>query len=109
MEAQPDKKKKKCAYNKQRYQENKEHILQYRRERYKKIHHKTNKISVERGEFVLNFDEFFFFNFIISKICKIIPRVCSRQSCQEFNRNTSRINDAAMRTIYCLLELLRCV
>lgn len=56
MEAQPDKKKKKCAYNKQRYQENKEHILQYRRERYKKIHHKTNKISVERGVFVLNFD-----------------------------------------------------
>ena len=73
MEAQPeqtqDKKKKKCAYNKQRYQENKEHILQYRRERYKKIHHKTNKISVERGEFVLNFD-FFFFNFIISKLCQ---------------------------------------
>lgn len=51
-----DKKKKKCAYNKQRYQDNKEHILQYRRERYKKMSRKVNDISVERGVFVLNFD-----------------------------------------------------
>ena len=48
--------KKKSKYNKKRYEENKEHILQYRRERYKEKHQKENDINIKKGYFILHFD-----------------------------------------------------
>ena len=52
--------KKKSVYNKERYEQNKEEILKYRRERYRTIHKKDLNIKVSTGTFTLYFDWFFF-------------------------------------------------
>jgi hypothetical protein len=48
--------KKKSVYNKERYEQNKEEILKYRRERYRTIHKKDLNIKVSTGNFTLYFD-----------------------------------------------------
>ena len=48
--------KKKSVYNKERYEQNKEEILKYRRERYRTIHKKDINIKVSTGTFTLYFD-----------------------------------------------------
>lgn len=48
--------KKKSVYNKERYEQNKEEILRYRRERYRTIHKKDLNIKVTTGTFTLYFD-----------------------------------------------------
>ena len=48
--------KKKSVYNKERYAQNKEEILKYRRERYRKKHNKDLNIKVSTGTFTLYFD-----------------------------------------------------
>ena len=53
MEQMP---KKKCVYDKERYEQNKEEILKYRRERYRTIHKKDLNIKVSTGTFTLYFD-----------------------------------------------------
>ena len=53
MEQMP---KKKCVYNEERYEQNKEVILKYRRERYRTIHRKVLSINVSTGTFTLYFD-----------------------------------------------------
>ncbi len=47
---------KKSVYNKERYEQNKEEILKYRRERYRTIHKKDLNIKVSTGIFTLYFD-----------------------------------------------------
>jgi hypothetical protein len=47
---------KKSVYNKERYEQNKEDILKYRRERYRTIHKKDLNIKVSTGTFTLYFD-----------------------------------------------------
>jgi hypothetical protein len=44
------------VYNKERYEQNKEEILKYRRERYRTIHKKDLNIKVSTGTFTLYFD-----------------------------------------------------
>ena len=51
-----DKKSKTSAYNKERYQENKEKILLYRKQRYKLLKKKDCDIDILYGDFFLNFD-----------------------------------------------------
>ena len=51
-----DKKTIRSIYNKKRYEENKEDILKYRRERYKKLRENNKNIIVIKGEFILHFD-----------------------------------------------------
>ena len=51
-----DKKTIRSIYNKKRYEENKEDILKYRRERYKKMRENNKNIIVIKGEFILHFD-----------------------------------------------------
>jgi hypothetical protein len=53
MEQMP---KKKSVYNKERYEQNKEEILKYRRGRYRAIHKKDLNIEVSTGTFILYFD-----------------------------------------------------
>ena len=53
--------RKKNVYNKERYEQNKEEILKYRRERYRTIHKKDLNIKVSTGTFTLYFDFFFLF------------------------------------------------
>ena len=53
MEQMP---KKKSGYNKEQYEQNKEEILKYRRERYRTIHKKDLNIKVSTGTFTLYFD-----------------------------------------------------
>ena len=48
--------RKKNVYNKERYEQNKEEILKYRRERYRTIHKKDLNIKVSTGTFTLYFD-----------------------------------------------------
>jgi hypothetical protein len=48
--------KKKSVYNKERYEQNKEEILKYRRERYRTKHKKDLNIKVSTGTFTLYFD-----------------------------------------------------
>ena len=48
--------KKKSAYIKKRYEQNKEEILKYRRERYRTIHKEDLNIKVSTGNFTLYFD-----------------------------------------------------
>ena len=53
--------RKKSLYNKERYEQNKEEILKYRRERYRTkkdwtIHKKDLNIKVSTGTFTLYFD-----------------------------------------------------
>ena len=48
--------RKKSEYNKERYEENKDEILKYRRERYGTIHKKDLNIKVRIGTFTLYFD-----------------------------------------------------
>ena len=48
--------KKKSVYNKERYGQNKEEILKYRRERYRTIHKEDLNIKVSTGTFTLYFD-----------------------------------------------------
>ncbi len=47
---------KKNVYNKERYEQNKEEILKYRRERYRTIYKKDLSIKVSTGTFTLYFD-----------------------------------------------------
>ena len=47
---------KKSVYNKERYEQNKEDILKYRRERYRTIHKKDLNIKVSTGTFTLYFN-----------------------------------------------------
>ena len=51
-----DKRKKRSTYNKKRYEENKEQILSYRKERYKLLKQRNTKIDIECGIFVLKFE-----------------------------------------------------
>ena len=53
---QQKKPKQKSVYNKERYEQNKEEILKYRRERYRTIHEKDLNIKVSTGTFTLYFD-----------------------------------------------------
>ena len=53
--------KKKSVYNKERYEQKKEEILKYRRERYRTMHKKDLSIKVSTGTFTLYFD--------LKKIC----------------------------------------
>ncbi len=46
----------KNVYNKERYEQNKEEMLKYRRERYRTIHTKDLNIKVSTGTFTLYFD-----------------------------------------------------
>ena len=48
--------RKKSLYNKERYEQNKEEILKYRRERYRTIHKKDLNIKVSTGTFTLFFE-----------------------------------------------------
>ena len=57
---QQNKPKKKIIYNKERYEQNKEEMLKYRRERYRTIHKKDLNIKVSTGTFTLYFDWFCF-------------------------------------------------
>jgi hypothetical protein len=47
---------KKSVYNKERYEQNKEQILKYRRVRYRTIYKKDLNIKVSTGTFTLYFD-----------------------------------------------------
>ena len=51
-----DKRKKRSTYNKKRYEENKEQILSYRKERYKLLKQRNTKVEIECGDFVLMFE-----------------------------------------------------
>ena len=53
MEQMP---KKKSVYNKERYEQKKEVISKYRRERYRTLHKKDLSIKVSTGTFTLYFD-----------------------------------------------------
>ncbi len=44
------------VYNEERYEQNKEEIFKYRRERYRTIHTKDLNIKVGTGAFSLHFD-----------------------------------------------------
>ncbi len=48
--------RKKNVYNKKRYEQNKEEMLKYQRERYRTIHKKDLNIKVGTGTFTLYFD-----------------------------------------------------
>jgi hypothetical protein len=48
--------RKKNVYNRERYEQNKEEILKYRRERYRTIHKKDLNVKVSTGTFTLYFD-----------------------------------------------------
>ena len=51
-----EKREKRSTYNKKRYEENKERILLYRKERYKLLNQKNTSIDIQQGEFMLSFD-----------------------------------------------------
>jgi len=58
METPDDDEKKKTIsiYNKKRYEQNRDNILKYRRERYKKIHENKKNINIIKVETILHFD-----------------------------------------------------
>jgi hypothetical protein len=53
MEQMP---KRKSVYNEERYEQKKEEILKYRRERYRTVHRKDLNITASTGTFTLYFD-----------------------------------------------------
>jgi hypothetical protein len=58
MEPPDDDEKKKTIsiYNKKKYEQNRDNILKYRRERYKKIHENKKNINIIKVETILHFD-----------------------------------------------------
>ena len=46
----------KNVYNRERYEQNKEEILKYRRERYRTTHKKDFNVKLSTGTFTLYFD-----------------------------------------------------
>ena len=64
--------RKKNVYNKERYEQNKEEILKYRRERYRTIHKKDLNIKVSTGTFTLYFDWIIFIYYIYIIIIIVI-------------------------------------
>ena len=57
--------RKKNVYNKERYEQNKEEILKYRRERYRTIHKKDLNIKVSTGTFCILIEIFLYIIFIL--------------------------------------------
>ena len=47
---------KKSTYNREKYQQNKEKILAYRKERYKQLHAFKYDIKILEGNFIISFD-----------------------------------------------------
>ena len=47
---------KKSTYNKEKYQQNKEKILAYRKQRYKEIHAYKYDIKIINGDFIISFN-----------------------------------------------------
>jgi hypothetical protein len=47
---------KKSTYNKEKYQQNKDKILAYRKERYKQLHAYKYDIKINQGVFIISFD-----------------------------------------------------
>jgi len=47
---------KKSTYNKEKYQQNKEKILQYRKKRYKELNAYKYDIQINQGDFIISFD-----------------------------------------------------
>ena len=66
MEQMP---KKKCVYNKERYEQNKAETFKYQRERYRTKHKKDLNIKVSTGTFTLYFD------LILLCLCNIVMHV----------------------------------
>lgn len=56
MDIDDEKKKRRSIYNKIRYEQKKEEILKYRRERYMKSKENNEKLSILTGHFIINFD-----------------------------------------------------
>jgi hypothetical protein len=48
--------KPKSTYNKEKYQQNKEKILAYRKERYKQLNAYKYDIKINQGDFIISFD-----------------------------------------------------
>ena len=46
----------KSTYNKEKYQQNKDKILAYRKQRYKEIHAYKYDIKIINGDFIISFD-----------------------------------------------------
>jgi hypothetical protein len=46
----------KSTYNREKYQQNKEKILAYRKERYKQLHAYKYDIKINQGVFIISFD-----------------------------------------------------
>jgi hypothetical protein len=44
------------TYNKEKYQQNKEKILAYRKERYKQLNAYKYDIKINQGDFIISFD-----------------------------------------------------
>jgi hypothetical protein len=44
------------TYNKEKYQQNKEKILQYRKKRYKELNAYKYDIQINQGDFIISFD-----------------------------------------------------
>lgn len=47
---------KKTTYNKEKYQANKDKILQYRKKRYKELNAYKYDIQINQGNFIISFD-----------------------------------------------------
>jgi len=47
---------KKSTYNKEKYQQNKETILAYRKQRYKQLNAYKYDIKINQGDFIISFD-----------------------------------------------------
>ena len=57
MDADAEPKTQKAStYNKEKYQQNKDKILAYRKQRYKEIHSYKYDIKIINGEFKISFD-----------------------------------------------------
>ena len=48
--------KKTSTYNKEKYQQNKQKILEYRKQRYKQLHAYKYDIKINQGVFIISFD-----------------------------------------------------
>jgi len=53
---EPKTERPKSTYNKEKYQQNKEKILAYRKERYKQLHAYKYDIKILEGNFIISFD-----------------------------------------------------
>jgi hypothetical protein len=53
---QTEKPKKASTYNREKYQQNKEKILQYRKKRYKELNAYKYDIQIIEGDFIISFD-----------------------------------------------------